>query len=132
MNVCILWTDPSCQNRFILTVYWISWGEVRLFCLTNKKFWIQFWQLEFGFFKRPRLLWNRNRSKERRKEANKSKLQKLKKYAKIIIFFIETPNKIDYLFFLFYFINQNGGRGGGWPMYYLGFIGVRGGRILPQ
>ena len=33
--MCILCTDPSCQNRFILTVHWINC--VKLFCLTNRK-----------------------------------------------------------------------------------------------
>ena len=41
--MCILCTDPSCQNRFILTVYWIKC--VKLFCLTNRKSGNQLWQL---------------------------------------------------------------------------------------
>ena len=28
--ICILCTDPSWQNRFILTVHWISCGEAAL------------------------------------------------------------------------------------------------------
>ena len=41
--MCILCTDPSCQNRFILTVHWINC--VKLLCLTNRKFGNQLWQL---------------------------------------------------------------------------------------
>ena len=39
----ILCTDPSCQNRFILTVHWINC--VKLFCLTNRKSGNHLWQL---------------------------------------------------------------------------------------
>ena len=41
--MCILYTDPSCQNRFILTIHWIIC--VKLFCLTNRKSGNQIWQL---------------------------------------------------------------------------------------
>ena len=45
-RICILCTDPSCPNPFILTVHLISWGEAGV-KLTNKKALVECQQLGF-------------------------------------------------------------------------------------
>ena len=57
--MCILCTDPSCQNQFILTAHWISCGDAAFF--DEWKVWkrvMAAWTRtgNMHFLKRPRLL----------------------------------------------------------------------------